>query len=390
MKNHVLSLLETDSPGYIWLARALGPDQDRLRIPDELWPAIIPLLEPHGLTGLLFEQIQNGNIAASRSIQFALAARLTRWSEATQDWPELACLALDAFRQRGIPHLVLKGWALIPLVYGGNRELRETSDLDLLIPRANLSEADAVLRDAGFAIPPQAEVWPGFAHRFSHEAQYVRRCGKRRPMGVDLHWQVTGSPQLWPLAGHDWFARAQEIQFNGQTMSIPAMEDLFLHLCVHQHLDHARDPMAPLFRQVDLLRVTKHPDFSWSTLLARARSNSLTGSLKSGIEALRALWPESVPTEILQEYLLLPVSQAEKEALKDNLSPTSPLRPSPRPRWIPGWRNRVKYFCGKLFPSGENLRAVHHLPPNSSYARGLMARYGHRFAEWAKPGNGRF
>ncbi len=381
MKDKAKLLVKPDSPGFSWLARALGPRHETLQLSDEVWTTIEPLLEPHGITGLLFDHIQRGTIEAPDRIQFDLAARLTRWSEATRDWPELACLVLDVFRQKGIPHLVLKGWALIPLVYGGNRELRETSDLDLLIPRANLSEADAVLRETGFAIPPQAEVWPGFAHRFSHEAQYVRRCGKRRPMGVDLHWQATGSPQLWPLVGRDWCARAREVQFNGHAISIPATEDLFLHLCVHQHLDHARDPMAPLFRQVDLLRVAKHPDFSWKTLLERARSNSLTGSLKSGIEALRALWPESVPTEVLQEIKLLPVSQAEKEALQDNLSPISPLRPSPRPRWIPGWKNRLKYFCGKLFPSGANLRAVHHLPPNSSYARGLMARYGQRIIE---------
>ncbi len=378
MKNKPLSLINSDSPGFAWLARALGLRQGVLPLTGEIWATVEPLLEPHGVTGLLYARIEEGTVVASSQIQFDLAARLTRWSEATRDWPEMVGMVLDALRRRGIPHLVLKGWALIPLVYGGNRELRPVSDLDLLIPREQLADADAALRDTGFAMPLQAEVWPGFAHKFSHEAQYVRRCGQRRPMGVDLHWQVSGAPQLWPLVGHDWFDRAQEVSLNGRPMKIPAVEDLFLHLCVHEAIDHARDPVSLLFRRVDLFNIATLPGFSWSTLLDRARLNSLTGSLKTGIEFLTDLWPETVPVAVLQESRLSQASQAETDALRDKLAPTSPLRPSPRLRWIPGFRDRVNYFCGKLFPSGAFLRAVYHLPPQASYARSLLARYGER------------
>ncbi len=380
MKDQTLSSTNANTPAFSWLARTLGPHQDIIHLSDEVWKTVEPLLAPHRVTGLLYEAIQKGTVKASHPVQFDLAARLTRWSEATHDWSEFTLLALNELHRRKIPHLVLKGWALIPLVYNGNRELREVSDLDLLIPREHLAEADAALLAAGFAIPPQAEVWPGFAHKFSHEAQYVRRSKNRLPMGIDLHWQAMGNPHLWSLVGHDWFERAQESVLNGHPIRIPSTEDLFLHLCAHEMIDHARDPITLLFRRVDLLHLTQLPGFSWSTLLERSQSMSLTGSLKKSIDVLCQSWPDTLPPEIVQKSRLLTDSPAETKALRDILSHSNPFRPSPGLRWIPGWPRRIQYLFGKLFPSPAFLRAVHHLPPDASYWRGLWARYASRLS----------
>ncbi len=364
--------------GFAWLTRAFSPQGGMLRLSDDLWTTVEPLLDAHRVAGLLNDRIQNGFIEASLRVQFNLAARLARWTEATREWPALAGGILDAFQSRDIPCLVLKGWALIPLVYDGRRELREVNDLDLLIPRSHLQAADAALLEAGFSIPPQAEVWPGFAHRYSHEALYARRCGTRRPMGVDLHWQAMGSPQLWSRVGHDWFGRAREVVWEGRRMRVPAAEDLFLHLCGHEVIDHARDAEPLLYRFIDLQRLAALPSFSWATLQELACDSSLTGALRSRIEALHGLWPEMIPEGVLDSCRRLPVGPAEREAMREALSRTHALRPSPGLRWIPGWGARLRYFFGKLFPSLSFLRAVYRLPPKASYIEGLLARYGTR------------
>jgi hypothetical protein len=382
MKTNVQHLIATHAPGFAWLVQAVGPRDGVLRLTDDLWAAVEPWVGPHRLAGLLYDGILLGTIEAPRWVRYELSARLMRWTEATRDWPELAGAVLDELHRRGVPNLVLKGWALIPLVYEGRRELRVASDLDLLISRESLMEADAVLREEGFVIPPQAEVWPGFAHKYSHEAQYIRSCGSRRPLGVDLHWQVMGNPQLWPHVGHDWFPRAQEVVVEGRRMSVPATEDLFLHLCAHEVVDDAREPVTPLYRLVDLLRLAARPGFSWSAVLERARVMSLPGSLRTCVETLHALWPAAIPTAVLDNCRRIPGDVAEEQAYRDNLARTHPLKPSPDPRWIPGWGARLEYVLGKLFPSAAFLRSAHHLPPGASYIRGLCARYGTRLSAW--------
>lgn len=382
MKTSVQHLIATNDPGFAWLVQAVGPRDGVLRLTDDLWAAVEPLVGPHRLAGLLYDGILNGTIEAPRWVRYELSAQLMRWTEATRDWPGLAGAVLDELHRRGVPNLVLKGWALIPLVYDGRRELRVAFDLDLLIARESLMEADAVLREQGFIIPPQAEVWPGFAHKYSHEAQYIRSGGARRPLGVDLHWQVMGNPQLWPQVGHDWLPRAQEVVFEGHRMSVPATEDLFLHLCAHEVVDDAREPVTPLYRLVDLLRVAARPGFSWSAVLERARVMSLPGSLRTCVETLHALWPDAIPARVIDDGRQLQMSLPEAQACRDNLTRTNLVWPTLGLRWIPGWGARLEYLCGKLFPCTAFLRSTHYLPPHASYIRGLFARYGARLSAW--------
>ena len=376
------AMKQQSSAADAWLTRAVGPQPEGLCLSEPLWTEVAPLLGSHRAAGLLYDRVCSGTIQAPRMVRYELSAYVSRWLNATRDWPGLAGGVLDGLRRRGVPHLVLKGWALIPLVNGGRRELREVCDMDVLITRASLAEADAVLRAQGFAIPPQGEVRTGFAHKYSHEAQYVCPCGERRPMGVDLHWQAMNDPRFWPLVGHDWPARARALDVEGVRFTVPAAEDLFLHLCGHDIITHARDSVQPLYRKVDLLRVTRQPGFDWPTVVERAREFCLTGSMRTCVDALDALWPGAVSKSAKTLCAGLTFSPDEAHALKHAMSRFSALRPSPGLRWIPGWRARVEYLSGKLFPSGAYLRSAHNLPPNASYLRGLAARYGSRLSTW--------
>ncbi len=370
-------------PGYAWLARALGPRDGVLGLSAELWPAVEPLLATHRAAGLLYDRIQVGSVEAPRLARYELSARVARWAEATRDWPAAAGRLLHEFDRHGLPHLVLKGWALIPLVYDGRRELREVSDLDVFIPRSRLAEADALLRSEGFAIPPQAELRPGFAHAYGHEADYVRACATGRPMTVDLHWRLLKDPQFWPRFGGDWFDRIRAVPCAGRRWPVPSSEDMFLHLCAHGALSNAGDGLTRLYRLLDLVRLGTVPGFAWPILLDRARQASLTGALRSGVEAVAALWPGAIPAEWAAACGRLPSTPEEDRSRRQRAASAKAVRFDPDVRRISGWGGRIRYMGGKLFPSGAHLRSVHHLPPGAWYARGLLARWGTRLKSLA-------
>lgn len=134
---------------------------------------------------------------------------------------------VDAFRNAGVPVLVLKGAALAGIVYR-DAGLRHMMDLDLLVRKDDLGTAQRVMTDMQYvaATGLQSEQW----HREQHFHLPLYRHPEK-PVVVEIHWHVTGSSSGLDIT--KWWERAREVDLMECRVLVFSPEDMLLHLCIH-------------------------------------------------------------------------------------------------------------------------------------------------------------
>jgi hypothetical protein len=127
---------------------------------------------------------------------------------------------------------ILKGVALSIHAYG-DATLQDSIDIDLLVPVAQLFEAEKVLLQCGYRrIIPYARLTPRrISWVLNHAHHFVFAHAQTRDT-VELHWGLTGNPYK-----HEAFAAGRtsttRLQVGANQIPSLAPQDMFLHACVH-------------------------------------------------------------------------------------------------------------------------------------------------------------
>src|SRR5687767_3457728 len=182
------------SPEYGVLLDALKPGEDAPRPPDGLrWEHVLELAWWHRLGPLLYRYLGVAGPAPPdvlgrlRQVYIANASRNLYLGAALER-------ILDALDRVGIRAMPLKGAALVDTVYP-DPALRQMADLDVLVPRSRLDEANSVLAALGYRYrTPIREInepeWMQEHHR--HDAPLVDPDDLVK---VELHYHVVkGAP----------------------------------------------------------------------------------------------------------------------------------------------------------------------------------------------------
>ncbi|MDP9037908.1 MAG: nucleotidyltransferase family protein [Acidobacteriota bacterium] len=131
-------------------------------------------------------------------------------------WTAELTRILSAFNGRELRVVPLKGPFLAERLYR-DTALRASYDLDLLVSRADVEQAERVLSGLGFA--------PGTPDEY-HRQWY------RGPTTVELHHDVE-NPLAFNFHTESALERAQPASFGGQPCSKLAPDDELLFLCLH-------------------------------------------------------------------------------------------------------------------------------------------------------------
>lgn len=172
---------------------------------------------------------------------------------------------LRALAERSIPAMLLKGAALVRMVYG-DPGLRPMTDIDLLVPRDDIERAADAMLSCG--LPP---VLPGSEEIYRREHHHWVPCGT--PDGslvVELHHGLVppGGP-LEPVIEDVW-RRAHPAPGTGARVLLPSPADLLLHLCIHTS---SHGLFLPLRSVCDLAETVRWAgaDLDWDGLVEAAR-----------------------------------------------------------------------------------------------------------------------
>lgn len=165
------------------------------------------------------------------------------------------------FRERNIRMLVLKGPALSLDLYG-DPALRPSGDVDLLVPFADIGEADRLLRNQGYVKDDYIRTVLGdWRWRHHHYAFFHPQTGVK----IELHWRMHPWPAREPAFDTLW-ERRRTMMIGGRPVELPGLEDMFLYLASHG----ARHGWSRLRWLLDIDRLARQP-LRWERVDDEAR-----------------------------------------------------------------------------------------------------------------------
>jgi hypothetical protein len=264
------------------------------QISPSAWLSIAQAADENALGPLLYVSLQKSR--REHELPADALARL-RWSylrSSVANWQAFQELErlLGCFDRERIPVILLKGCALVPMLYD-DAALRPMADLDLMVPRETLTRARALLLARGYA--ESSELAPGFADRFSYHLHFH---SARQGATVEIHGHLFKSPYYFQRIPMDWFwTRTREIQLNGRRVSVLAPEAQFLHLSTHFVLHHRAQR---LIWSYDLARWLTRAcaRMDWGEVIAAARRFGLSLPIQIALSCVRETWGVGAPAEV--------------------------------------------------------------------------------------------
>jgi hypothetical protein len=226
------------------------------------WTVLVRQAEAHGVTALALHRLAGipglpPELAAAGGSY--LAKQAARNAALTQALKELV-VALAA---KGIPAIPFKGPMVARLAYG-NPALRRYRDLDILVREKDAGAACDVLAAIGFRStgsfsPAQLRAF----RRYSGQEIVFRG-----DVAVEPHWALAPRTLSLRVDYDGLWARARQVDLDGQPVFCFGPEDLVTVLCLHG----SKEQWIRLLWMADLAHmIVALPDLDWETLLRRAR-----------------------------------------------------------------------------------------------------------------------
>lgn len=303
------------------LAHRLGPDGQLPTPPAELdWSHVYRLLVENRLAGLFCVLGREKPGLWSREVQ----QRLLEWRY-TMLLRGDRCAAqvrnvLTTLRQADLPVMVLKGWTLIPTLYGGDYGQRFYEDIGLLVLPQDAARAESILRDLDYQGTIR-EPWPGYMRRYGSTQAYAHinePTVMGRGFGVGLHLGLLSIPYYDRRIEIDGlFERARPLQIDGLRVLRLSPEDDFVYSCGHLALHHAYEESLHRYYEMASMVAGADGDFDWDMVTAKASEWRLIVPVQRITARLKGLWPAVFTSDILE--------------------PIAGLRPRPPERYVHDW-----------------------------------------------------
>ena len=285
-------------PAWNWLLRALREPATMVALDNDAWDLVVRQAVAAGLLARLGAVARNAGVEKDlplrvwRHIQAALMMaeqqqRAVRW--------ELTELSRSLAALEG-PVLLLKGaaYAAADLAPGQGRLF---GDIDLMVPKAQIDQAEAALMLDGWAIGHQDNYDQRYYRQWMHELPPMTHL--RRRTVLDVHHSIlptTARIQTQPAL---IIARARPLP-SFPRFSIPDPLDLVLHSATH--LFHEGEWQHGLRDLVDLhallAQFGAQPGF-WDDLLARGEALNLGRPLFYGLRYTERLLQAPIPQWVM-------------------------------------------------------------------------------------------
>jgi hypothetical protein len=302
------------------LTHCLYPDRPLPAAPPGTdWNAVYTLLAQHRLIGPFYVLGRDNPGLWPRELQERLREGRYRALLHGDRCAQQVGAVLSALRQAGIPVIVLKGWAMIPTVYGGDYGQRLYDDIDLLVLPRDAAHAVDILGDLGYQ--GKVEPWPGYSQRYCHSWAFFAApnepAGRSLAFGIQPHWRLLRPPfHTRRMPVEQLFECAQPLQVAGVDAHRLAAEDHLVYSCGHLALHHEYDEALLRYYEIAAFilqtGLQARPGIDWGAVAARASAWRLILPVQRILARLEALWPGVVPTQALEAISRLQPTRAER------------------------------------------------------------------------------
>jgi hypothetical protein len=345
------------------LTHCLYPDRPLpAAVPGMDWSEVYNLLVQHRLVGLFYVLGRDNPTLWPRELQERLREQryqaLLRGDRCAQQ----VSAALNALRQAGTPVIVLKGWALIPTVYGGDYGQRTYDDIDLLVLPRDAARAVGILGDLGYQ--GKVEPWPGYSRRYCHSWAYAAPneatpFGRPLVFGIQPHWRLLHIPfHTRRMPVEQLFERAQPLRVAGVDAHRLAAEDHLVYTCGHLALHHEYDETLLRYYEMAAFILQSGQAFDWDAVAAQASAWRLVLPVQRILARLEVLWPDVVPTPALETIWRLQPTAAERLVHRWWVENETNSAVHFGLIWLtmPGLSNRLRYLLETTCPSPRYMQ----------------------------------
>lgn len=304
---------------------------DRLVDAGPDWERVVRVARANDVTPLLLRALAERESAVPDDVLSQLRATVRQSSMRGVHLVGDLRVVVDALDDAGIPALPFKGPALSQSAYG-DPALRPFRDIDLLLPRGELSRAVDRLQSEGYdwldGVPRLDDAavlggpyTPPLASEFRlHEGSTT----------VELRWQVGEPSRPLDLTFEELWARRGSIQLAGRETPSLSVEDRLLVLA-HHGVKHRWDRLKWVCDVAASVRPAGAID--WPVLLERARKARARRKLSVSLLLAEGLLDAPVPAWVSDEV----GADGRAVGLADGFVESfaaDPLSPSDRPARI--------------------------------------------------------
>jgi hypothetical protein len=235
------------------------------RLDGTAWSELISDAERHRVSSLLDWRMKDAEPAGDAMVDAMARLRHAYYAEAGRAVLRRQGLSrlLKALSEAGMPVIVLKGAYLAEAVYP-SIALRSMDDVDLLVPKSELSRAQAILLELGYGSLKREEVES--AGRGRKHLEPLRKDG----LAIEVHWTIVSPANPFRIDHAGIWDRAPAATIAGVEVRVLCPEDTLLHLCLHMAFEHAfRTGPRPLIDIAELSH-SRELAIDWPALVSRA------------------------------------------------------------------------------------------------------------------------
>ncbi len=360
-------------PSLVPLLRAALLDGDAARVAFEEWRTQLDVatldLAAWRLLPLLHHNLRRQRIAAPPPLAARLADAYCRQWYRMQHLVTAAADVIAQLSRAGVGTLVLKGLPLCLREYP-SPATRPMTDIDILVPAADVERALAVFAAAGWSPEYPAVAWPT---RLCPSSPFHHASG----WDVDLHTSVLHG-RRGPDADEDLWRRSEPLRVGEVATRTLAPDDLLLHVITHGAW---RKALSPVRWAVDAAMIVRRAGdaFEWDRFVRTAAARGLSLFARQGLGYLDATVGVPIPRGVLAALAATRIAWLERlEAASRACSGRSAVAAFYAVDWARA-RADVREWRGPLgfahyLAERWQLDSLWRLPPDA--CRRLIARRG--------------
>lgn len=339
------------------------------------WRDILDAARRHGVGPLLFQAIRKNGTdrkappAVLDTLRKGFLATAVSNARRFHFLHEIA----DAFNARSIPFILLKGAHLAQFVYP-DAGLRPMSDLDILIPAADLYRAAECLIEMGYGfrnygtgqiVQDNPRDYPVPSGQMHFRALYHLSSGNV----VELHCAVTYASSPFTIDMTGIWDRACPVRMGKVEALTMHPEDLLLHLCLHLAYQHQFDGTS-LRALCDIAMVLADSNIDGDRLVRRAREWRVHRALFICLDLAHRILSVPQAERLLGTARERDIDPALAEAVLRRLFSEGDPQETPPP-YLPGLKEaggiagKIRFFLKAVFPDKEVVGVRYLVPPTS-------------------------
>lgn len=287
------------------------------------WTLVVRRAIAHGLAPLLAWNLTR---TCADSLPAELATALRDWLAQNRarnlELAHEVLTIVDLLETHNIPAIPIKGPVLAKTFFG-DLALRQSGDLDFLVPRRHVSSALALFGSLGYQMKQSLGAGQDAAYR-----RYYSDFEMWRPeQGImtEVHWDLIPRVMAVRFDINGLWERAQKIPFEERHVLSLSSEDYLIFLCVHgsKHLWYRLNWICDIHEFL-----SAQTAIDWKRCLELARKQGCERMLLLGLMLAEALLQAEIPEPVRERMHADPRARQLAEQMQADLFPDEGRRPN--------------------------------------------------------------